>query len=144
MFMALSMEDLTLSLFSRILLSNSDLEKMLTESLSGAGAETAPLTASRSRRSLSFSCVHLLRISAQRAQPFCRATASGVTPCLSGRSGCAPWRRRVSTTCSCPFAAAKWRGVEPDDPTMGADVVLCLSLEYLRGSLERSTRQSLI
>ncbi len=136
MLSALSIEDFILSLCWRILHSMmSCLEYMLALSKSVACMDTVPLTASRSRRSLSFSWVHLLRSSEQLVQPFCRATVSGVTPCLSGRSGWAPWRRRVRTTCSCPFAAAKWRGVEPDVPIMGAEVSLCLSLEYFRGSL---------
>ena len=135
MLSALSIEDFILSFCCRILHSMSCRVYTLTVSNSAACTDTDPLTASRSRRSLSFSCVHLLRSSAQLVQPFCRATVSGLTPCLSGRSGCAPWRRRVRTTCSWPFAAAKWRGVEPEVPTMGAEVSLCLSLEYFRGSL---------
>ena len=62
------------------------------------------------------------RRSAHSTQPFWRAMSSGVMPCLSGRSGTAPRSRRVRTTERWPLAAAKWSGVEPDVPTMGAAV----------------------
>ena len=126
---ALSIERLTLTFLSNTL--HSRLSKC--DTFSGAG--TGWSRVSRSRRSLSFSCVHLLNRSAHRVQPFWRARISGVIPCLSARSGFAPCWRRMRTTFSCPFAAAKWSGVAPDEPTIGAEVSLCLSLEYLRGSL---------
>lgn len=56
-----------------------------------------------------------------------------MTPCLSARSACAPWRSRSQIASLFPFAAAKWRGVEPVVPMMGAEESL---LEYRFGSLD--------
>ena len=129
MLSALSIERFTLSF-----LSNGRKSHSFREGASSSGASVA-----RSRRSRSFSSVHLRSSSAQRVHPFWRASISGVTLCLSGRSGSAPCKRRVRTTCSCPLAAAKWSGVAPELPTIGAEVSLCRSLEYLRGSLREYT-----
>ena len=51
--------------------------------------------------------------SAHSTQPFPRASISGVTPCLSGRSGTAPCASNSLMTPRWPLAAAKCRGVEP-------------------------------
>jgi hypothetical protein len=53
--------------------------------------------------------------------PFSIGTISGMAPYLSILSPCAPCKSSVRMTAVCPFAAAKWRGVEPEpeEPTMG-------------------------
>jgi hypothetical protein len=89
----------------------------------------------RSRKSRSLFRIQDLRTSAHSSQPFCRASISGVIPCLSARLAWAPRRRRVVTMLVLPFAAAKWRGVLPLVPTIGAEVSRFLSFEYRRGSL---------
>jgi hypothetical protein len=67
------------------------------------------------------------------------ASMSGVTPCLSARSARAPRRSSRRTMCVWPLAAAKWSGVAPVLPTMGAGVEdeedRVLSFEYRCGSL---------
>ena len=85
MFIALSIERFTLTFFSNAFPSRLSSRDVVVSS-SGAGG----FSASRSRRSLSLSSVHLLNRSATRVQPFWRASIAGVVPCLSARLGCAP------------------------------------------------------
>ena len=129
MLMALSIERFTLTFFSKTRLSR------FSSRDAGSGSGEGNSNASRSRRSFSRPLDHFLSTSPQLVHPFCRARASAVTPCLSGRSGCAPSPSSIRTMCSCPFAAAKCSGVAPDAPTIAVDASLFLSLKYLRGSL---------
>jgi hypothetical protein len=48
---------------------------------------------------------------------------AGVTLCLSSSSAWALCKRRVWTTLVWPLMLGKWRGVEPDEPNMGAEVL---------------------
>jgi len=90
----------------------------------------------RSLRSRSLFISHCFNTSAHSSHPFCLASISGVTPCLSARLGWAPRRRRRVTASVFPFAAAKWRGVDPEVPTIGTDESRFLSFEKRRGSLD--------
>ena len=49
----------------------------------------------------------------------------------------------MRTTFVWPLAAAKWSGVDPDEPTIGAELSRCLS-EYRRGSLVERERENSI
>lgn len=125
MLSAVSMDRFMCSRF-RVEDSPSPTESPRSRPLVGSTVSVGPC---RSRKSRSLLIIHVFRISAHSSHPFCRASISGVIPCLSGRLAWAPRSKRVWTMLVWPLAAAKWSGVLPLVPTIGAVVSLFLSFE---------------